>query len=504
MKNKRSVMLIGAVAAVALLTSCAGGGGTATDAEQLTVGRVKSLDGISGDTCVGGASIQTMPMLYGQILRPAEDGSGLAGAIVDEWEYDETTLTYSLTVSDEAMFSDGAAVTAEDLAFSIQQWRDGQNSGAYYSSIADQRVVDDQTVEVELAFPDTFLPDLLSWCTSTLYPADFGGKSADQYFEAPVGAGPYVLDEWQNPVPSEVLELSANPHGYLGDTGIIEHITIKTSSDVAQQLLAFRAGDLDIIEDIGSDDVAQLDPENVIASEPSYAMDLMLNAADPALADPRVRQAISLGIDRDELVSALYEGVIPAVGVIPTNIPNSVPGGEPLSYDPDRAAELLAEAGVTELSVEIGYESGQSSTSNVASLLERQLSKIGVTVVLKPIDQATSYALAGAGDFQGLMSGVAAISPSAFDPIGFLMFAWYPWTASDTTVIEEQYGIGTSTFDNTVRDEAVATVQEDAFAQSTVIGLYNQPSIFAVSDRVTGFVATPYRYWESSTVRLDG
>lgn len=501
MKNARWVVPI---AAVALLTSCAGGGTAATDSSDLTVGRVKSLDGITGDACVGGASIQTMPMLYGQILSPAEDGSGLTGAIVDEWSFDEAALTYTFTVSDDAVFSDGKPVTSDDLAFSIAQWRDGQNSGAYYASIADQRVVDDRTVEVTVAYPDTFLPDLLSWCTSTLYPADFGGKTAEEYFAAPIGAGPYVLDDWQNPGPSEVLELSANPHGYLGNTDLVEHVTIKTSSDVAQQLLAFRAGELDIIEDIGSDDVAQLDANNVVASEPSYAMDLMLNGADPALADPRVRQAISLGIDRDELVAALYEAVTPAVGIIPTNIPNSVPGSTPLEFDPERAADLLAEAGATDLAIEIGYESGQSSTSNVASLIERQLSEIGVTVNLKPIDQATAYSLAGAGDFQGLMSGVAAISPTAFDPIGFLMVAWYPWTNSDTSVIETQYGVGTSTFDDAVRDEAVATVQDDAFAQSTVIGLYNQPSIFAVADRVTGFVATPYRYWDSATVGLSG
>lgn len=507
--SMRASLRTGAVllCAVTTIAGCGGGGGgagaTKTD-NELRVGRTGSIDGMSGDSCLGPASIQTMPMIYSSLLVNTPDGQGITGGLASDFKYDEKALTYVLPIRPEAKFSNGAPVTANDVVFSIDEWIKGTVSGGYYEMIKGVSALDDHTVRIDLKRPDTFLPALLTWCTSTVYPTNYAGQTPKEFFKKPIGAGPYRVESWQNPGASEQITLSKNPSFYIPQKPSVDKIVITSSTDSAQQTLAYQSGQLDVIEQIGADDAPNVPPAEVVKSKPSQSMNLFLNKGRPALADERVRQAISLAVNRED-IATLQEGfVVPAVGVIPTNVPNSVTGANPQRFDLDAAKKLMAQANPGPINVTVAFEGGSSTISNVANLLRDQLGQIGVTVTLRPSDSATIYDFGKSGDYDILMSTVTAISPTAFDPIGFLVVAWYPWTDSDMSVIQPEYTRGISTFDSATKDAAVRAIQDDATKQSTLVGLYNQASAYAVKPYVKGINPLPYRTWDAAEVTIEG
>jgi peptide/nickel transport system substrate-binding protein len=491
--------------AAALVLSGCGGPATSSGsgASELVVGRVESIDGMSGDSCLGSASIQTMPMIYGQLLTATEDGLDLTGGLAEDYEYDAKSRTYTLAVREGASFSNGDPLTADDVVFSIDQWRNGRNSGAYYEMIKSARAVDEHTVEISLSHPDTFLPALLTWCTSTVYPKDFAGLSEEEYFKKPISAGPYSLVSWSNPGPSEQLVLEKNDGWYGAADGEphIDKIEIRTTADLAQQVLAFESGAVDVIENITHDEASQLAPEAVHDSAPSHTQDLMLNSNLPALADKDVRTAISLGINREAIAEVVGGGAVPAENIFPINVPNSVLADDPQHYDPDAAKALMAGKKVPDL--KLTFEGGTSALRNAANLIREDLGELGINVTLSPSDSASLFDMASSGDFELLINGVSAISPTIFDPISFLATSWYGWTGADAEVMQDQYLRGTTTFDDATREDAVRAIQNDVEEQRTVVGLYHEPTSAAVAPGVQHLVPLQYGLWNPSIVELD-
>lgn len=503
MRSSLAKSALAALCVTLLVAACGGSSGESTKSEnELRVGRTGSIDGMSGDSCLGPASIQTMPMIYSSLLVNTPDGQGVTGGLATDFKYDEKGLTYTLPLRPEAKFSNGTPVTAKDVVFSVKEWMAGKVGGGYYDMIRDAVALDEKTVRVDLKRPDTFLPALLTWCTSTVYPANYAGMTPEEYFKKPIAAGPYVVESWENPGPSERITLTKNPNFYIQGQPFVGKVIITSSTDSAQQTLAYQSGQLDVIEQIGADDAPNLPGDQIIKSKPSQSMNLFLNTRRPTLTDPKVRQAVSLAVNRDDIAKLQDGFVIPAVGVIPTNVPNSVVGNNPQRYDLQAAKQLLS--GHAPITVTLAFEGGSSTLSNVANLVRDQLGQIGVTVDLRPSDSASIYDMGKAGDFDILMSTVTAISPTAFDPIGFLVVAWYPWAGANMSVIQPEYTKGTSTFDDAVKDQAVRAIQDDATAQSALVGLYNQSAAYAVKPYVKGIVPLPYRLWDSAQVRIEG
>jgi len=479
-----------------LATSAAGG--------ELVVGRSSTIDGLQGDQCLGAGSIVVNPLVYDTLERIAPDGQGRVPGLASDVVYDPDALTYTYTIRDGAKFSDGSDLLADDVAFSIDQWRTGPISGAYFSMIASAEATDDHTVVVHLVQPDTFMPDLFVWCMATVYPKDFGGLTADEYFEKPVSGGPYAVESWSNPGPSETLRLVRNPYYWNADEVLLDAIEFRSSSDAGQRSLAFESGEIDVLENIDSIAARTLPEGTVMSVDAMPIQYLLVNSTLPELADSRVRQAISRAIDRDEIVAALDGFGVPAAGVLPINVPNSVIGDEPLRTDLAEAAALMEEVGVSDLSLDLIYDNTGGDDSAVAGVVAEQLGKVGITVNLVPSDSGTIFGRLSSGDFQLAMSGAAAVSPNVMDPVSFLYFAYYPWTGADTTMIGEQFAIGTSTVDPAEIQAAVVAIQNDAWDQSTAIGLYNLEPTFGVSPNVKGFNPLPYLVWYGDGISFQG
>lgn len=471
---------------------------------ELVWARNSQIDGWEGDACVG-PSTQTNPVVYDTLVRMSvPDGQSIVGGLAETFSYDEATFTYTFDLRPDAGFSNGQPVTAEDVKFSVDEWVAGPISGAYYQSVASAAVVDADTVSVTMKQADTFFPALLTWCTSAIYPKDFAGIAKDDFFQQPIGAGPFAVAEWNDPAgPNEEIVLTRNEYYWGADEGLpkLDRLVIRTISDPNQRALAFDAGEVQILEDVDTATKRQID-ENLLIDAPRQQMyGFVINTE--RVTDVKIRQAISKAIDREAIVEVLDRDAEVAPGVLPINVPDAVPPTEPNEFDLEEAKALIAETSAADgITLQYAYNAANADETTIAQNLQSQLAEIGVDLELMATDAPTLSSMRSSGDFDLAPEGTASISPTIFDPIGLMLAVNYPHARANLTVINEQFLIGTASTDPAVRQAAVLAIQDDAMAQAAQIGLVNVASTYGVQDGVEGFVLLPYVQWYTDVVGL--
>ncbi|CAN0656654.1 ABC transporter substrate-binding protein (plasmid) [Nitratireductor aquimarinus] len=284
----------------------------------------------------------------------AEDGSGsqLVPALAESWEWtDDRTL--ALKLREGVKFHNGETMTAEDVAFTFSAERLSgpeaimANGRGYFGNIESVEATGPLEVTFTLKVPDAiFEQRLASWTAWVVNKSDWLKNAGDSYPQFPVGTGPFMLDEYK---PDQSIRLVAFDD-YFGGKPKAASLTFVKVPEEAARIAGLVAGDFDIVTTIGPDQIAQIDSyDNVEARSVvlSNSHVLVYNTKNPVIADKRIRQAMNLAIDRDLLVQALWAGktVVPLSHQYKEYGALFEPNREGLTYDPERAKELLAEAG---------------------------------------------------------------------------------------------------------------------------------------------------------------
>lgn len=482
-----------------ILTACAGGSGSgATTAASphdgtLTIARAAASNGWEGDKCVD-TSIELNPAVYDTLLRAeVPTGDGLAPGLAEKYEWDAAATSYVFHLRKNAAFSNGDPVTAKDVVFSVQQWTTGEFSKSYYANVDHAVAVDDHTVRIVMKKVDTFLPALLTWCTSTVYPADFAGMAREAFFKKPIGAGPYEVESWDQPMgTSEKITLAPNPHfyGWKGKPPL-KKIVVETITDPNQRALQYQSKNVDILEAVDSATATQIPKAELTTTKPNPIQSLILNVKTPGLSNPKVREAMALAIDRSALAKTVGIGAVPAVGALPVNVPGAVEPTRAYSYDVSRAKELLKESGETALSFTLLYDASDNSTDVMAQTVQQQLAAVGITLKLQTTDGNTVTSRQADGDYQISFGGASAISPTIFDPISWIAIQ-YGWTGTSASTIQDEFLAGTSTLDKAEQKKHALAVQDFITTENGMIGLINTASTYGSQPWVKGF--TPLQY----------
>lgn len=461
--------------------------------------------GWEGDKCL--TDLQTNPMVYDSLLHiQTPDGSRVVPGLAQSYKYDAKTFSYEFTLRPDAKFSNGKQLTADDVVFSFNQWTTGQVSGIYYSNVKAATAVSPSVVKVQMKAPDSFLPALLTWCTSTVYPKDFDGLTKAAYFQKPIGAGAFAVDSVSDLTgPNEVINLVPNKYyyGFAGKPAPFSTFTVETISDPSQRVLQFKAGNVDILDQVDSAAQAQVGSSVTHRATPNPISGMLLNLKSGPTADPNLRAAISLALDRTAIVQAQNDGSVAATGALPIQVPGAVEPTTPYntSSNLDQAKAAMAKSkyasGVT---INYLYVSSDKDSSTMAQVAKDQLSKIGINLQLQATDNTTLQSRSAASNFQMTYFAAAAISPTIFDPIGFLQAAAYPWSGANTSVVTAAMAQGTSTTVEAEQQAQARKVQDDILSQNFFIGVYNSRFAWAVQPWVTGFVPLQYGLFYANNV----
>lgn len=400
-----------AVAATAVLvTACssgtpaASGAGTDPDA-TLNVGALLAPTNLDIRNTSGAALDQALlDNVYQGLVTLDEDGQ-VVPAIAKSWTVSSDGLTYDFTLNDGVTFSDGKALTTDDVVASLQDAVDSAksattdkpayNGAAGLAGVDEVVAKDDSTIELTLTKPNI----------ETLWVlAGRGGIILEQGAEsspttAVVGTGPFTVGDFQA---NTSLTLERNEQ-YWGTKAGVKEVVFHYYADAATAENAVLAGTDQVLVAITPADLPKFSGNqdlDVVQGTAGDKWQLSFNNTDPVLADKSVREAIREAIDPKAILAAVG-GVGSELG---GPIANGDPGYEDLTsidaYDPDDAKAKFAAAGVTSLTLTIPSPYG----TVISDVLTSELKDVGVTLTVDQVDfntwLANVYSKTGPQDYQ--------------------------------------------------------------------------------------------------------
>lgn len=270
------------------------------------------------------------------------------------------------------------------------------NYGGQFQSI---RALDPYTVQFTLCQPDAAFLSKIAFPSFAIYPQEWV-KSLDTLdptqppLSNPPGSGPYRLADWRR---GEALTFQAFENYWQAGKPAIPTLTFRWSLDSGERLVELQAGTVQGIDNVASSDyeAVETDPAlTLVRRAPLSVLYLGMNNTHPPFDDPRVRQAIAIGIDRARLVQEQLPGGFQAAEYFtPCAIPFGCQGPAWYAFDPEEARRLLAEAGypggfASELAYRDVVRGYLPQPGRVAAALRTQLQEnLGITLRLKAIEE---------------------------------------------------------------------------------------------------------------------
>jgi len=330
-----------------------------------------------------GQNIIFAQALYDSLLAITPQGE-LEPDIATKWSYNDDLTELRLTLREGVRFSDGEALDADAVVANIEHVKAGTSTGAQYAASIESATAEDaNTVTLHLSRPDPSLTYSLAAYAGFL--ASPAAIKAGTLAEEPVGSGPYTLDRTRTQA-GTVYTFSRNKDHWDAGSYAYDEVVVTTFDDAAAEFNAISAGQIDGMfgstQKIAAAEQAGL---TVNVGTPVEWRGLLLNDRKgktvPALADVRVRQAINYAFDRKGILDALFGGQ----GTPTTQVFN--PRGsawvdelnDAYPYDPQKAKELLAEAGYAD-GFELPIATYPGLMDEVNPSVEQQLGDIGITV----------------------------------------------------------------------------------------------------------------------------
>ena len=344
--------------------------------------------------------------------------------VAESWEVSEDGLTYTFTLREDAKWSNGDPVTAEDFVYSFQRIMTPE-TGAKYANILypikgaeavnkgemepvemGVRAIDERTLEITLENPTPFFLELLTHQTGLpVHRPSVEEHGAD--FVRPenmVSNGAYTLQEF---TPNQQIVVVKNPEFHSADEVMIEEVRFLPTEDRSAALRRFQAGEILSNNDVPQEQIefmeTELGDEQFRVAPYLGTYYYSIKADKEPFNDPKVRQALSMAIDREFLADEIAPAFLPAESFVPAGISNY---GDPetapkFSFNDmsmldreDEAKRLLEEVGFgpdNPLSVEISYNTSENH-KNVATAIADMWAPLGVEVTLSNQDTASHYA----------------------------------------------------------------------------------------------------------------
>lgn len=481
-----------AAAALPLLGSRAARAAT-RDPGHLTLG-ISGWPATLAPWANAGTVAQNFKLLaYRGLLGYGPDGQ-MRGELAERWERAEDgSWVFHLR---DAVFHNGAPVTADDVRYSIQQIA-GDKSSAYMKGemgrISRIDTPDARTVRLTTAEPSVVLPSLFASYFSPIVAA--GSLERDG---SGIGAGPFELAGQER---GRYIDLKAFDRFYRPGLPKLRTVRLIAYADENARLAALEAGDVDLIEYVPWSAMAGIkaNPAFTLQTTEGPFMYMYFNATSGPFSDVRVRQAAAIAVRRDEIVQAAFFGRGRALESLPFD------SGGPFfdtarshgwAYDPKRAKALLAEAGLSGgFSCTLLATSTYGMIQSTAQVIQSNLAEIGIQAKLALPDWGTRVAVGNRGQFDIAVNGTTNESN---DPDGMSNFIETDLPNNYTRSfglslpkLDALVAEGRRTFDLERRRAIYAEVERLAVEDVPMVGLCWRDQGYAMVRDLAGFTDMP-------------
>ncbi|MDR1569548.1 MAG: ABC transporter substrate-binding protein [Oscillospiraceae bacterium] len=470
------------------------------DGGILRVGTDAEPIGFDPHTISAVASARVMTQLYNQLVDVDGD-LNVVPELAESWEQPDDT-TYIFHLRGDVTFHNGRSMTAEDVKYSFERILDPNvgalgSSASYAGDIESIEIIDDLTVKFTLKQINApFLASLSSWYCSIV--AKEAVEENGDLLSADGGTGPFTLGEW---IPDNMVSINKYDGYFIPDQPKVDGIEFYVMTDSSARLAALRTGSVDLIAaDTSMLPLVAGDANiNTLSYQSRNYAALCLNTTLPQFSDVRVRQAISLALNRQDIIDLAYNGEAEVSGFVPASLGHwAVDVTEHPLYQQDieKAKALMSEAGYAdgfEVTLIVGL---LDSLRDIGAVAQQQLAEIGITVNVVNKENAEYVALWSAHDFEIM----ACQNGAGSDPSRGVAFFFKTGNSANiagysNARVDELCELGAGTTDVAQREEYYKEAIEIILDEEPNVVIASPREYFLSSAKLLGFepsAAEPY------------
>jgi peptide/nickel transport system substrate-binding protein len=420
---------------------------------------------------------------WGSIMEPLIDADyekrGYRGVLAESWQMSGTKIQFKLRRN--IRFHDGTPLTSRDVIASFKRILTDKASlqAPNLENVKEMDAPDDHSFVVALKRADaTALEDISGRVIMKQAAAEKMGELDNR----PVGTGPFKFTSWER---SGQFVVRRNEN-YWGTPAKIDEVIYKAIQEDAARIAALEAGQADVISNLPPHEIARLkaNPKvRVQAVQSLRPIFLVLSPAYKPLDNVKVRRAITHAIDRERIIKHVLEGTAyPLSGLLSPQVFGYDPGAKAFAYDPDKAKQLLNEAGFAN-GFEIDYYSPTGrypKDREVALVIVEQLSRVGIKANLKTPEWAIFNTDYKNGKYPIYLTGRGSLTD------GDILFQQYFRTGTTRRVLgysnpklDEILDVERQTFDNKKREKLLWDAHRIILEDAPAVPLWNSMDVYA-------------------------
>ena len=493
------------IAPMLILSGCAGSnGGSSNDATSsaggaetnplLRIGLSADVADLKPSRDQGAAAMMLDTLLHRGLLGYNGEGE-VVPALAESYEANEDNTAFTFNLREGLTFSDGAPLTSENVKKTLEFLASADSGAKIFATMSQLESVttpDDQTAIVTLKSPNVAFPAYLADTTAAILPDEAFAAAGTAW----MGAGPFILENTEKGVS---FTLKKNPDFYDADNVFFDEVSVMIYADGQARLNALMAGDVDVMDFVPWESFDQVESRDDLTLDAQSGpwMYLHFNVANGGpLANEKVRQAIALAVNRENVRDAAFSGQATIVAGAPIPESSEFYNSELAngwSQDVERARELMAEAGYADGFDAVLLTSSQYAFHQDTALsVQPDLAEIGIRVTLDAPDWATRQQKAAEGNYDIAVAGSAGV---VNDPSFLVNFVTGP------AANNRSYGFDDPELNQLLMDGLSATgadrksaydaVQERIIATVPFASLVARSQAFAYTNKLTGFQNIP-------------
>ncbi len=457
----------------------------------------------ANDTLSGSGQKTMMEGLFG-----FDQDMNVIPVLAEGYEANEDATEFTIQLKEDIKFSDGTDWNAEAAKVNLDRLADqeqGLKRNSLFNVVEATEVIADNEIKITLKEPfGAFINTLAHPAGLMLSPAALE-EHGNEVSQNPVGTGQYIFKEWK---PGESLTVVANDD-YWGGAPEFSSITFKPVTENGTRVSMFKSGDADFIFPVPTEQIASLESDDdleVISVDSIIVRYMTLNTTKAPFDDVKVRQALNYAIDKDAYGEVVFNGFTRPMDSLIAGDVQFHSGQEPYDYDPEKAKELLKEAGYEDGFETTLWSSNTSTNVKATQFIQQQLSEVGITVNVENMevgtldDKITGYPEGTPGEEVGVEMYLIGWSPStgdadwglrplaaseSFPPVSYNI-SYFNNEEYDTAIYD-----ALQTADLDKRGEAYAKAQEIVWEEAPMVFLTVDENSFGIRNNIEGIYLLP-------------
>lgn len=425
--------------------------------------------------------------LHDALVRPMP-GTKMGNSLAESWTESPDGLVYEFKLRPGLKFHNGDPLTAEDVKFSFERYK-GAGAAEFRAKVRGVEVIDPLTVRFHLKEP---WPDFMTFYGTTataaglVVPKKYLEQVGDEGFQRhPIGAGPF---KFVSHTPGIEVVLEAYD-GYWRHVPHVKRLIMRSVPEGTTRLAMLKNGEADIAFALDGPEAEEVkrDPRLTLV-DTRHASIFWIEFPeqwDPksVWADIRLRQAVNYALDRQALSEAACLGYCPPAGVIVPRVMDYALQVEAPPYDPQKAKQLLAEAGYPN-----GLDAGELAPipgfPTVAEGVVNYLNAVGIRVKMRPMERAAFYAAWREKKLRGIFLTAAGNSGNAASRVEAFIYSKGPYAYGGYADIDELFLQQARERDRAKRETLLHRIQQLTIERAMFAPVYDLRALMGVGFRV--------------------